>query len=244
MPSRRSRTPPCPGMRWLASLTPNRRLVADFEQVAGLRREAEHEALRQRCPEAPAGDERENPADHHRRNQSAECARPGLAGADRRPELRPAIGPPGEIGAHIRGRDHEHEPEDMPRSRPGPEPEQQAEGPHHVEGAERQPGRAPRRQHRHHPAAGRERHEAEAGPGGRRQGHRHDGGPPESEQALRQHAAVAGHHAMEFPEPDERQRQHEERGHPAAEPDRQNGDPPQRQAGADPRPEVREPPRP
>ena len=112
-PSSRSITPPCPGISRLASFTPKRRFTADFEQVAALGEDRDPEAQQPDAERMPADHE---PGEEHaheaRGREPAERPGPGLAGADRRPELGAPDPPADEVGADVGRHHHHHQPED------------------------------------------------------------------------------------------------------------------------------------
>ena len=118
-PSTRSITPPWPGMSWLESLTPKRRLIQDFEQIAGLRQRRRDQAdpqefgRRRLRPRAEDGDRE---AEQRAADDADDRAGPGLAGRDARPELGPADQPAAEIGHHIGAPDDGEQPGDGERA--------------------------------------------------------------------------------------------------------------------------------
>ncbi len=100
-PSRRSSNPPCPGMMWLESLTPNRRFTANskrspsWEATESDRAEQEN---RTGSSETGSGKCR---SDREARHETADRAGPGLFRTDPRPEFRPADAAARKVAANV-----------------------------------------------------------------------------------------------------------------------------------------------
>ena len=114
-PSSRSITPPCPGISRLASLTPKRRLTADFEQVAELRADRDAEAEEPDAQRVPADHEpgEEQPDERRRRRARRSAPDQVLPGLTAGQSLRAADPPADEVGADVGRHHHEHQPEDQ-----------------------------------------------------------------------------------------------------------------------------------
>ena len=143
-PSTRSKTPPWPGISVPLSLTPARRLNAEFGEVAELR---DHRQQRPEtgCLEQASGAEqpRGQGAAQGRAQHAAAQSRPGLARADGRREARATEAAPGEIGRRVGRPDHDQQPEEQTEAdlRDRAEPDQGQGGQAEVADAETGPQR-------------------------------------------------------------------------------------------------------
>ncbi len=89
-PSSRSMTPPWPGMRWLASLAPNCRLMRDSKRSPSLRRHRQHQRERRDRVEFDVAENvRAGRRHRHGAERADDRARPGFFGLMAGASLRP-----------------------------------------------------------------------------------------------------------------------------------------------------------
>ena len=108
-PSRRSSSPPWPGMMWLESLTPKRRFTADSKRSPSCETTESAAPSSSSGPALPRPNAANPAATTEARGKAADRAGPGLLRADPRPQLWPADAAAGEIAADI---GHPHDQQD------------------------------------------------------------------------------------------------------------------------------------
>ena len=245
--SSRSITPPCPGISRLAVLDPEAALHGALQEIAGLRGDRDPGAQDAGARQAPALRRGVGEPDDDGAAEPAGRARPGLAGADRGPELGAADRTSDEVGADVR-RDHYERQPDHERESLG------AAAQRHQEGHRRGEIDEPRRKQTLR--RGRFGQEDGGAPGeDERQGgggchapdreHRQRAAAAEQEHPRRERIAVPGRKPAQLPEHQRGRAGGHHRQPDAAEPDHGEGDGGDHEAGGQARPEVAElrPPR-
>jgi len=158
-PSTRSRRPPCPGMRSLASFTPKRRLSMDSQRSPAIPARPPHKPARAAAQgfSLNTGRAAKATAASTAPASPPQEARPCLVGREPRPELGAAREVPHSIGCDIRRPGHSEGHEDPPTPLGhGAEPDEADRGGADIENAERRItgplGHAPRHHRRESPA--------------------------------------------------------------------------------------------
>ena len=143
-PSSRSKMPPCPGSQRPESLIPARRFIQLSNRSPALRGDR-HQRRQQQQDPVQSDSCRPSAAEHACRDDAAVEARPGLARADRRRQLRPADRLADEIGADVGRPDDDEHPHHQRQAVVGAvaDPQQRNRGGQRIDEAAEIPAGAP-----------------------------------------------------------------------------------------------------